>query len=491
MRRLAAPFTAIVLGCALAASTASASTATTRRFAVSYSSERALHRAIERQASVVRTIHALHVAEVRTASARFERHARHRGVTVSGLLRRTSAAEPALLDTTASGLPFEWQYGAVHVDGVPAAVLRAASSVTIAVIDTGGDLSAPDLVAKSPRTYNTRFGTGDVRDLNGHGTFVASLAAGSVTNGIGLAGFGGDARLLVIKGSRDDGTLTDFDEAAAIVYAVEHRARVINLSVGGTSTSFVERRAIDYAAQHGVLIVAAAGNEHEAGNPVEYPAALVQPVGSDGQGGTGLAVGASTSDGVRAFFSNTGSQLSLLAPGVDVFGALSSLSPVDVYPRSDLPNGGGGFYGFASGTSFAAPEVAGAAALVMAANPLLPSTEVARLLKQTASNAGSWNPESGYGVINVAAAVSAAQGHAALAVGGVRVRGRLKVHWRAVAASHYRVTIRVDSGPVRTLFANTTRTSTVVRVRRRHRYAFTVTTRDGGGASAAYTVSVG
>jgi subtilisin family serine protease len=490
MRRLAAPFTAIVLGCALAASTASASTATTRRFAVAYSSERALHRAIERQASVVRTIHALHVAEVRTASARFERHARHRGVTVSGLLRRTAAVEPALLDTTASGLPFEWQYGAVHLDAVPSSVLRAAASVTIAVIDTGADLSAPDLAAKSPRMYNTRLGNADVHDLNGHGTFVASLAAGSVTNGIGLAGFGGDARLLVIKANRDDGTLTDFEEAAGIVYAVDHGARVINLSVGGTSTSFVERRAIEYAAAHGVLLVAAAGNEHEAGNPVEYPAALLQPVGSDGRGGPGLAVGASTSNGARAFFSNTGSQLSLLAPGADVFGALSALSPADDYPRSDLPSAGGGLYGFASGTSFAAPEVAGAAALVMAANPLLRPSAVARLLKQTASNGGSWNPDTGYGVIDVAAAVGAAERHAAVVVSGMRVPGRVKVHWRAVAASHYRVTMRVDARPPRTLLADTTRTSTSVRVHRGHRYAFTVTTLDGGRASATFSIRV-
>ena len=177
-------------------------------------------------------------------------------------------------------------------------------------------LDAPDLEAKAPLTHNVRTGGADVRDLIGHGTFVSSLAAGSVTNGEGIAGFGGDARLLVIKASGPDGSFSDLEEANSIVYAVDHGARVINLSVGGTETSETEKRGIAYAAQHGVLVVAAIGNEYEFGNPVEYPAALLQPVGSNGRGGVGLSVGASTTEGIRAFFSNTGSQLSLRVRGI-------------------------------------------------------------------------------------------------------------------------------------------------------------------------------
>ena len=71
----------------------------------------------------------------------------------------------------------------------------------------------------------------------------------------------------------------------------------MNLSLGGTSTSSVEASAIDYAAAHGVLVVAAAGNDFAGGNPTMYPAALVQPLGSDGVGGKGLAVGASDAVG--------------------------------------------------------------------------------------------------------------------------------------------------------------------------------------------------
>jgi subtilisin family serine protease len=158
-----------------------------------------------------------------------------------------------------------------------------------------------------------------------------------------------------------------------------------------------------------VLVVAAAGNEYWDGNPVEYPAALLQPVGSNGVGGRGLAVGASTMSGNRAQFSNVGSYISLLAPGENVFSAVSAASSPLRFPRVTLP-GASGQYGFASGTSFSAPEVAGAAALVWAANPLLDSQGVAEILKATASNGGTWTAELGWGVLDVAAAVSRAAG---------------------------------------------------------------------------------
>lgn len=490
MRRIGAALTVLALGCAAPAATAAARAHRAPVLDVAYASHRALARATAGRATIVRTIPALHVAEVQArplgVSASLRRIA---GISnVAPPVERLPAVDPALFELAAPGVPFEWQYAATRANAVPEAVLRAAASVTIAVVDTGADLTAPDLRAKSPRTFNVRLGTADVRDVNGHGTFVASLAAGSVSNGTGMAGFGGDARLLVIKAGRDDGTLSDFDEAAAIVYAVDHGARIVNLSVGGTTTSVVERRAVDYAAKHGVLVVAAVGNEHTAGNPVEYPAALLQPVGSNGRGGAGLSVGASSSDGTRAFFSNTGSQLSLLAPGDNVFGALSTLSPANDYPRVDLPAGGGGLYGYGSGTSFAAPEVAGAAALVMAANPLLRATDVAQILKQSATNHGSWNPDSGYGVLDAGAAVAAAQTGTRILVGGVRVGGSVRVTWKDTRASHYRVTMRVDGRSPRVLFADTTKTSTVVAVRRRHRYIFTVTALDGDSTSASFSV---
>ena len=315
----------------------------------------------------------------------------------------TSPEQPAAraaLGTGAVGTAAaqEWQLRAARVDQVPVGVRRDAAGLTIAVIDTGADVTAPELAARSPETWNTRSRSTDVTDVNGHGTFVASLVAAA----------SGEAKLLVIKSGSDGGSFTDIDEAAGIIYAVDHGARILNLSVGGATTSTTERRAITYAIDHGALVVTAVGNQGQSGNPVEYPAALVQPVGSDGAGGAGLAVTATTADGRHAPFANIGSWVSLAAPGDHVLAALSRASSPLIFPRTTLP-GVRGLYGYGSGTSFAAPLVSGAAALVWAANPSLTAQQVAQTLKATASGNGTWTAELGYGVVNAAAAVAVAQ----------------------------------------------------------------------------------
>lgn len=322
---------------------------------------------------------------------------------------RREASEPSLvggLVSTPDGA-YEWQFAATHADNVPAGVLRSAQSVTIAVIDSGADLTAPDLSAKAPTVADVVPGRKVEGDATGHGTFVASLAAGSVTNGEGIAGFGGDARLLIVKVG-NSGTFTDFDVARGIVYAVDHGAKIINLSMSGTRASDAERRALAYAARHGVLPIVAGGNGYADGNPVQYPAALVQSPGARGTISAGLVVAASDEHGVRASFSSVGGWISLAAPGAAVFGAVAGTSPVSAFPRISLPGSHSGLYGFGSGTSYAAPEVAGAAALVWAANPELTARDVAALLARTASGKGRWTPELGYGVLDVAAAVAAA-----------------------------------------------------------------------------------
>ena len=374
-----------------------------------YSTRDALDAAVSRAGGrVVRRLAGIHVAEVSGPKHVAQLLAGSPGISfLERPATRTRAAEPGLAAANVLGA-YEWQYAATHADAVPESILRAASEITVAVIDTGADLEAPDLAAKAPVGFDIRTRGGDVADVIGHGTFVASLAAGSSSNGEGIAGFGGDASLLVVKATSGRRTLTDVDEAAAILYAVDQGARVINLSFGGPSTSTTERRAVDYAAKHGVLLVAAVGNDYRRGNPVHYPAALLQPVRSRGRGGRGLAVGASRQDGLRATFSATGTHVSLVAPGEWVLGAVSGLSSPRDYPRVALPGSLAGLYAYASGTSFAAPQVAGAAALVWAANPALTATDVAEYLEGTASGQGRWNPGLGYGVLDVGAAVALA-----------------------------------------------------------------------------------
>jgi subtilisin family serine protease len=349
---------------------------------------------------VVRRVAPLHVAQVRVSSPRALR-GRPGIVWAQRATDRARAAEPALAPWSVTpGVP-EWQYAATRSDLVPAWVARAASSVTIAVVDTGADVTAPDIAAKSPITHSVVTSATDVRDLVGHGTFVASLAAGSTTNGDGMAGFGGDAKLMIVQANRGSNTFTDVDEAAGIVWAVDHGANIVNLSLGGSETSRIERSAIDYAIERGVLIVAAAGNDGERGSPVNYPAALLGP--------HGLAVGASTPAGTRASFSNTGSYVSIVAPGVNVLGAISSNAPAGMFPRVAVP-GATGLYGFGSGTSYSAPEVSGAAALVWAANPTLSADDVVSIVEHTAAGSGAWTADLGYGVVDVAAAVARASG---------------------------------------------------------------------------------
>jgi len=380
---------------------------------VGYRSAPALSAAAAAADAVIeRRLPGVDVAELRLPDlSRAGALARARGIRfVRAPVTRRAAADPAVTFARSGGAGGgEWQFDATHEGDVPDAMLRAAATIRIGVVDTGADLSVPDLASKSPAAFNVVTRTSDVRDAFGHGTFVASLAAGSGTNGEGIAGFGGDAQLLVVKADEGDGTFTDVDEAAGILYAVAHGARILNLSLGSPQTSPVERSAIRYAVDHGVLVVAAAGNAYGQGNPVVYPAALLQPVGSDGAGGAGLAVGASTPAGTRASFSSTGSWISLSAPGLSVLGDLSTLSPSWLFPRALVPGATDGLFGYASGTSYAAPEVAGAAALVWAANPSLTAQQVAQILKQTASGHGRWTPQLGFGVIDVGAAVASAQ----------------------------------------------------------------------------------
>jgi subtilisin family serine protease len=230
--------------------------------------------------------------------------------------------------------------------------------LTIAVVDTGANVRVPEIAAKRPATYDVRSRGRDVRDLNGHGTAVASLVARA----------SGDARLLIIRAGSSSGAFSDATEAAAIRYAVDHGARIVNLSLGGPRTSSVERAAIRYAIARGALLVAAAGDDYA--NRPEYPAALL--------GSSGLAVAAVTGAGTRAPFSNTGPWVSVAAPGEH-------------------------------GTSFAAPLVAAAAARVWAANPRLTARQVVKALEQTASGRGTRTDELGYGVIDADAAIALAQ----------------------------------------------------------------------------------
>ena len=242
---------------------------------VRFSSQAVLLRALRQHpARLVRVLAALHVAEVRPNGdlRAFERAIRDvAGISsVRQVMVRTVARDSAYVPSAAiaSGGTLEWQFSAIGVDRVPVAVISAARKITIAVVDTGADSSAPDLAGRIAGAYDVRTRVRTAADRNGHGTFVASLAAAAA----GTAGSGvvtesnGGARLLIVKVA-DGSSFTDLDVAGGILYAVAHGARIINLSVAGRWPSPVEEAAVDYAAGRGVLLVAAAGNDALNGDP--------------------------------------------------------------------------------------------------------------------------------------------------------------------------------------------------------------------------------
>jgi subtilisin family serine protease len=370
----------------------------------------------------VRPIAALHAAVVSVDPARL------RGLLADPRLRYVSPLEPKrralsvpndpLLHSLdgRTNLPYEWQFAAAG-GGRALDVSRGDPRVVVGVIDTGVD-EVPDLAGKVDSRWSVN-GTEVVRseegDDYGHGTAVASLIAANVDDGFGMAGFGGASHVIAVHAGTQ-GYFFDTQVALALTKLVSLGARIVNLSLGGKIPSEpILVDAIHLAAAHGVLLVAAAGND---GRNVGWPAADLQASG--GGRGYGLAVGASNVAGERAQFSAWGKHLSLVAPGEyggSCSGVLVALPPVNLFDDMCFltwSGEGGARYGELAGTSFAAPEVAGVAALIWAARPELTNYQVADIIKQSARrDASDWTPEMGCGVLDAGAALELATSPAA------------------------------------------------------------------------------
>ena len=296
--------------------------------------------------------------------------------------------------------PSQWSLSAVNAAGAWA-LTHGSSSVVVADLDSGVDASHPDLAGKLVGGYdvttNQPLPAGN-SDNVGHGTAVAGVIGAATNNGIGLASLGWDTPVMPIK-IGDTPTLSTI--VAGLHWAADHGARIINLSLGGCADPTLAA-AVQYAQSKGALLVAAAGNQGDLGNPVIYPAAYPGV----------LAVGATARNGSHAFYSETGSFLGMVAPG----------GSGDGTPADDVlvlvPGGG---YGTGAGTSFAAPLVAAAGGLLDAVNPGLLPDDVAGILRQTATHLGAPGPDPVYGtgMLNAGAAATAA-GKVARLAGGDR-----------------------------------------------------------------------
>lgn len=258
--------------------------------------------------------------------------------------------------------------------------------VTIAIVDSGVDAQHPDLAPQLVPGFNAIDNSTNTADDNGHGTRMSGIAAARGFDGFGVCGLAPDARLMPIKSLGSSGQGTYADVAQGIVYAVDHGAQVISLSLGGQVPSSTLATAVNYAVSHSVVIVAAAGNDGS-GAP-NYPAGYADAV----------AVGASDSADTRASFSNYGSWVDLVAPGVGI----------------STTNMGGGFT-TSTGTSPATPLVAATAALMLSVNPSLQPSQVASILTMTSADTGQpgFDDYDGWGRLDAGAAVAQASALAA------------------------------------------------------------------------------
>ena len=243
-------------------------------------------------------------------------------------------------------------------------------------------------------------GDTDPTDEHGHGTVVAGIASAATDNlnpeapgsYEGVAGMGRQTSLMALRVLDGGGRGYAFDIAAGIDYATAQGAAVVNLSLTFPPTTpdspdiEIIRRAVAAAQAAGVLVVGASGNQNY--NGVSYPAKLPGV----------LAVGASTRQDTRAYFSNYGARLDLVAPGEGIFSTLAA-SGLHSY---------GYFNDTGSGTSFAAPHVAGTAALVRGLRPDLSQEAIYELIRHSADNVGEpgFDTFTGWGRLNAYRAVS-------------------------------------------------------------------------------------
>ncbi|MEB3329248.1 MAG: S8 family peptidase [Candidatus Sericytochromatia bacterium] len=252
-------------------------------------------------------------------------------------------------------------------------VTRGVPETVVAIIDTGIDYNHPDLAGRVIKGRDFANNDDDPMDGHAHGTHCAGIAGASADNGIGIAGVAPGVSLMAVKVLSDGGSGSTDAVCSGIVWAADHGAQVISLSLGGPGGKQAKQAAVDYARSKGAVVVAAMGNN--GANVAVYPGASKGVIG----------VGATTAEDTRASFSNFGTWISVSAPGHQIL--------------STVPNGG---YAAYSGTSMATPHVAGLAGLVRSAYPGLEAEAVADAIQQGATDLGApgFDPQFGHGRID-------------------------------------------------------------------------------------------
>ena len=251
--------------------------------------------------------------------------------------------------------------------------------VVIAILDTGVDGTHPDLAAKMVAGYNSYDKNTDTRDVYGHGTKVAGAAAAIGNNGVGVSGVSWQSRIMPVRVSDTSGYAYYSTISNGLTWAVDHGAKVMNISFGGVAASSSIASAAQYVRSRGGVVVAAAGN--------------CGCLDSTAPNSQLISVSATDSNDNLASWSSRGTYVDVAAPGAGI-----------------LTTAKGGGYSSVSGTSFASPVTAGVVALMMAANPTLAPADLEALLKANADDKGAagWDSSFGFGRINAYRAIAAA-----------------------------------------------------------------------------------
>jgi lantibiotic leader peptide-processing serine protease len=334
----------------------------------------------------------------------------------------------------------EWDDRIINAAPGQSYAVNRGAGATIGDMDTGIDLSHPDIApnldvglscsfitSANPNADPAEVANGDcsnkpaVQDLNGHGTHTASEAASPI-NGIGTAGVAPEATIVALKAGNAEGYFFTQEVTDAMIYAGDHHLDVVNMSFFADPFLFnckndADQRAIvtaigkasRYAQQHGVVMVAAQGNEatdlahpltdtispdfppgseltRDVGNNcVVVPNELPGVVGVTGIGPSGeLSFFSSYGAGVSDVTAPSGSSGQAPNPFGRVLAAWSSTAPPIDLPGRDVQDADGTVYAWVQGTSMAAPHAAGVAALIRAAHPDMPAGAVQSVLQNTA-----------------------------------------------------------------------------------------------------------
>jgi subtilisin family serine protease len=369
--------------------------------------------------------------------------------------------DPYFSSTGTWGQAYADLWGVKKVNAPAAWDTTTGAGITVAVVDTGIDYNHPDIAANvwhntaeipgngldddgdgyvdDVKGFNFAYGIADPMDDFGHGTHVAGTIAAVGNNHLGVVGVAYGAKVMAVKALDSNGSGFDSNLSTAIHYATDRGADVINASWGGFGKSQTVSDAIDYAGNLGVIFVAAAGNSSD-------DAGRYWPAGDP----QAITVAASDSNDALAYFSNFGSKIDVAAPGVDVL----SLQAAGTALGPQVSPG----YVRLSGTSMAAPHVAGVVALILVQHPAYTTEDVRQVLRTTATDTGAPGYDNlfGYGRLNALGAVTLSnvlKAKITFPVSGSTVQGSIAVSGIATGNNFANYVLEYGAGATPTTWA--------------------------------------